>query len=276
MLNSGSADLAVCDALLAPVLDPDLRLFDELADIDDRPAPAGRRSTAGRASRSSRRTAHRRRSTARTPRPHEPCSTPPMKPRERIGQVSIASAAPTGHSAPMPMPSSARKRNRKAKLGEKPAMKLQTEIPGDRDHQRRLAADPIGEPARAVAPTSRIHKRQREDDRVTSVSGTSNSFAIGTMMQQEDGEIEGVERPAEPGRDPGMPLVLGWFLPPRDGLTVSTAVDMTQTSLFVAIQQRYGGTARRKPEARSGWFRASTECLAAGPGIARVAPPRLQ
>ena len=50
-----------------------------------------------------------------------------MKPRERIGQDSIASDAPTGHSAPMPMPSNARKKNRKAKLGEKPAMKLQSE-----------------------------------------------------------------------------------------------------------------------------------------------------
>ena len=71
-----------------------------------------------------------------------------MKPRERIGQVSIASDAPTGHSAPMPMPSNARKKNRKAKLGEKPAMKLQSGEPGDRDHQRFLAPDAIGEPAR--------------------------------------------------------------------------------------------------------------------------------
>src|SRR4029453_1472267 len=50
-----------------------------------------------------------------------------MKPRERAGHDSIASAAPAGHSAPMPMPSSARKKNRKANVGEKPAMKLQSE-----------------------------------------------------------------------------------------------------------------------------------------------------
>ena len=31
---------------------------------------------------------------------------------ERAGQVSIARAAPAGHSAPMPMPRSARKRNK--------------------------------------------------------------------------------------------------------------------------------------------------------------------
>ena len=50
-----------------------------------------------------------------------------MKPRERAGQDFIASAAPAGHSAPMPMPSMARRKNRKPKVGEKPAMKLQTE-----------------------------------------------------------------------------------------------------------------------------------------------------
>ena len=52
------------------------------------------------------------------PSPHEPCRTPLMKPRERTGQDSIASDAPAGHSAPMPMPRRARKKNRKAKFGE--------------------------------------------------------------------------------------------------------------------------------------------------------------
>src|SRR5262249_32705779 len=61
------------------------------------------------------------------PMPQEPCNTPLMKPRDRIGQDSIASEAPAGHSAPIPMPRAARKKNRKVKLGEKPAMKLQTE-----------------------------------------------------------------------------------------------------------------------------------------------------
>src|SRR5258708_34758341 len=61
------------------------------------------------------------------PSPHDPCSTPLMKPRERVGQDSIASDAPAGHSAPIPMPRRARKKNRNAKLGEKPAMKLQIE-----------------------------------------------------------------------------------------------------------------------------------------------------
>ena len=50
-----------------------------------------------------------------------------MKPRERCGHVSIASAAPTGHPAPMPIPSSARKRNKNQNVGDKPAIRLHTE-----------------------------------------------------------------------------------------------------------------------------------------------------
>src|SRR5438445_13369355 len=81
-----------------------------------------------------------------------------MKPRERGGQDSIASAAPAGHSAPIPMPSSARKKHRKAKLGEKPAMKLQSE------YQRMEIISGALRPIRsaiqpeAVAPTRRIHR----------------------------------------------------------------------------------------------------------------------
>ena len=71
-----------------------------------------------------------------------------MNPRERIGQLSIANAAPQGHSAPMPMPSNARNRNRNQNAGEKAAMKLHSRIPRDRDHQRFLAPDPVGKPAR--------------------------------------------------------------------------------------------------------------------------------
>src|SRR6266404_2713868 len=61
------------------------------------------------------------------PIPHDPCRTPLMNPRERIGQLSIAKAAPAGHSAPMPKPSNARNTKRNQKLGEKPAIKLQSE-----------------------------------------------------------------------------------------------------------------------------------------------------
>ena len=92
------------------------------------------------------------------PRPQEPCSTPPMKPRERTGQVSIASALPAGHSAPMPRPSKARNRNRKAKVGEKPAAKLLSE------YHRIEIINGILRPIRsashpeATAPTSRSHK----------------------------------------------------------------------------------------------------------------------
>ena len=50
-----------------------------------------------------------------------------MKPRERWGQVSIASAAPAGHSAPMPIPNALRNSSNNQKLGARPASRLQAE-----------------------------------------------------------------------------------------------------------------------------------------------------
>src|SRR3984893_11409968 len=82
---------------------------------------------------------------------------PLMNPRERAGQDSMASAAPAGHSAPIPTPSSARKKNKNAKVGEKPAMKLQSE------YQRMDIISGAFRPIRSaiqtasVAPTKRIH-----------------------------------------------------------------------------------------------------------------------
>src|SRR5580692_4745480 len=105
---------------------------------------------------------------------------PLMNPRERGGQDSIASAAPAGHSAPMPMPSSARKKNKNAKLGEKPAMKLQAE------NQAMEIISGVLRPIRSasqpapVAPMSRNHNVTVKTA-VTAVSGTPNVFAIGSM-----------------------------------------------------------------------------------------------
>src|SRR5215472_10192586 len=107
-----------------------------------------------------------------------------MKPRERAGQDSMASAAPAGHSAPMPMPRRARKKNKNAKLGENPAMKLHTE------YQRMEIISGAFRPMRsaiqpaAVAPTRRSHSVM-VNTAVTAVSGTSNSLAIGTMISRK-------------------------------------------------------------------------------------------
>src|SRR6516225_340813 len=117
------------------------------------------------------------------PRPHEPCSTPPMKPRERTGQVSIASAAPAGHSAPMPMPSSARHRKRTVKFGEKPAAKLASEY-----HRIEIMSG-ILRPTRSAsqpdptAPTNLSH-RVTDSTNATLVKGTLNSCEIGTMISR--------------------------------------------------------------------------------------------
>src|SRR5580693_2996468 len=115
---------------------------------------------------------------------HEPCSTPLIKPRERIGHCSIASAAPAGHSAPMPMPSRVRNTSRNSKVGENPAMKLQIE------YQKIEIISGVLRPTRSasqpdpIAPTSRIHN-VRARIQATSLTGTLNSSAIGFMISRK-------------------------------------------------------------------------------------------
>src|SRR5271155_4290520 len=114
---------------------------------------------------------------------HEPCRTPLMKPRDRCGQVSIASAAPAGHSAPMPMPSNVRNINRNKKVGENPAIKLQIE------YQKMEIISGVLRPIRSAsqpdptAPMSRIHKVSVKTI-ATSLVGTWNSSAIGLMISR--------------------------------------------------------------------------------------------
>src|SRR5438132_8918511 len=116
--------------------------------------------------------------------PHDPCNIPLMKPRERIGQLSIARAAPAGHSAPIPKPSSARNKKRNQKVGEKPAMKLQIEyhrieIISGRRRPTRSPSQP-----ELTAPKRRIHK-VTEKTTATSVNGTLNSCEIGSMINRK-------------------------------------------------------------------------------------------
>src|ERR1051326_6308498 len=121
---------------------------------------------------------------SRNPMLHDPCNTPLIKPRVRIGHCSIASAAPAGHSAPMPMPSKVRKIKRNRKVGEKPAMKLQTEY-----QKIEIISGVLGprrsesQPEAAAAP-SRIHKVSGKTI-ATSAVGTPNSCAIGLMIKRK-------------------------------------------------------------------------------------------
>src|SRR5215472_188148 len=150
---------------------------------------------------------------SKNPIPHEPCIKAPMKPRERTGQVSIARAAPAGHSAPMPMPSSARNRNRTKKLGASPAMKLQIEyqpieIISGVLRPIRSASQPL-----AVAPRSRIHNV------IVSTKATFGHRHVEFLGdrrndQQKRSEVERVEGPPGPGCHIGIPLVLSGLPPP--------------------------------------------------------------
>src|SRR6516165_2650394 len=99
-----------------------------------------------------------------------------MKPRERVGHCSIGNAEPAGHSGPKPIARSARNTNRNMNVGEKPAIKLQSE------YQRIEIISGIFRPTRSAsqpeahAPTRRIHK-VIVNTAVTSASGTLNSWA---------------------------------------------------------------------------------------------------
>src|ERR1700724_78736 len=121
---------------------------------------------------------------SRNPILHEPCSTPLIKPRERIGHCSIAKAAPAGHSAPMPMPSRVRNTSRNSKVGENPAMKLQIEYQKIEIISGALRPIRSASQPDATAPTSRIHN-VRASIQATPLTGTLNSSAIGFMISRK-------------------------------------------------------------------------------------------
>src|SRR6266436_1241061 len=116
--------------------------------------------------------------------PHDPCKTPLMNPRERIGQLSIARAAPAGHSAPMKIPSAVRKTIRNVKLGEKPAMKLHAEYPRIEIISGSLRPTRSASQPEPTAPNRRATK-VRDSTATTSLSGTPNSCEIGTMISRK-------------------------------------------------------------------------------------------
>src|ERR1700688_1694181 len=107
-----------------------------------------------------------------------------MKPRERCGQVSIASAAPAGHSAPMPIPKAVRNSNSNQKLGARPANRLQNENQAIEIINGFLRPIRSASQPEAAAQKSRIHK-VRVKTMATSVSGTPKSLAIGTISSRK-------------------------------------------------------------------------------------------
>src|SRR5579864_7779123 len=107
-----------------------------------------------------------------------------MKPRERVGHDSMARAAPAGHSAPMPMPRSARNRNTRKKLGAMPAAKLQTE------YQRIEIISGFFRPMRSASqpePTAPTRRSQRVTVKtaVTATKGTPKYWEIGTISSRK-------------------------------------------------------------------------------------------
>jgi hypothetical protein len=107
-----------------------------------------------------------------------------MKPRVRIGHCSIARAAPTGHSAPMPMPISARNKNNSQNVGASPASRLATEYQAIEIISGFLRPIRSASQPEAVAPTSRIHS-VIASTAVTSTSGTLKVCEIGSISNRK-------------------------------------------------------------------------------------------
>ena len=95
-----------------------------------------------------------------------------MRPRERCGPVLHRQC---GAGRPFRAHADAEQRAEQEEKHEgrrKAGDEVRERVPEDRNHQRDLAPDPVGEPARAAtAPTSRIHKVTVSTN-ATSVSGT--------------------------------------------------------------------------------------------------------
>ena len=108
----------------------------------------------------------------------------PMKARERGGHDSIAKLDPAGHSAPMPIPRTARTTRRNVKFGEKPAMKLQTE-----NHRMESIRGPFRPMRSASQPDAIVPAKRNQIVSVsiaaTAVTETSNSSATATMMNRK-------------------------------------------------------------------------------------------
>ena len=218
-LDQRGANLALFGALLAPVLDPDRGLFDVIADPDNRQrgqhadpqhaAPADvvveqpvddARQQKADAPRALQHAAHK---AARADRP--------LLHRERRACRPFRAHADAEEGTEDQQEEESRREARD---------EIANRVPEDRDHQRRLAADTVGEPARCDGADQPHPQGQREDDRDF---GRRNLEFVGDRLddQQKDGEVERVERPAQPGRPPRIPLVLGRLAPPRHAPSIN-------------------------------------------------------
>ena len=81
------------------------------------------------------------------------------------GSTSIAIAAPSPHSPPIAMPYNARNTRKTVKFGENAVSSSKIEKKRDVDHQRRAAAEAVGEPSEDHRAERPAHQRQRDCER---------------------------------------------------------------------------------------------------------------
>ena len=215
-LDQRCANLALLFQLTASVLDPDRRLFDKVADVNDReggqyadPQHAAPPDIVAKHAPD-----HARQQEADTPRAlQHPAHKAAGADRPLLHRQRRAGRPLGPHADAQQGAEHQQKQQGRRKSGDE----IADRIPEDRNHQRRLAPDPIGEPAGRDRTDQPHPQRQREDPRDLA---HRDAELIGDWLhdQQKDGEIECIQGPAEPRRPPGVPLILGRLLPPRDGM----------------------------------------------------------
>ena len=93
------------------------------------------------------------------------CSTAASHGRQRLGQVSESSAAPTAHSPPMPSAARKRKINRCHQAWAKYDSPVNTRVGENRQHQRAAAAHAVADPPEETAAQSPADQERGLDER---------------------------------------------------------------------------------------------------------------
>ena len=112
----------------------------------------------------------------------------------------MTSEVPSPHSPPIATPNSAAQNQEHGQVRRERRRGADDGIAEDVEHQRRLAAELVAEPAEHEG-ADEAH-RQRQEQRVGD-RGDVDAELLGDVLDDEgqQEEIEGVERPAEIGRD---------------------------------------------------------------------------
>jgi len=143
------------------------------------------------------------------PVPHEPAHNRANEAAREPRPGLIGEGGAGRPFAPMPIPSSARKRNRqKESSAPRRQGSCKTEIPSNRAHQRVLRDYPVGGHPAGQWREKRIHKRESSHRR-TSGTGNVEFLRFGAMINRKSGlKSKAFERSTRPQAAKSHTMVL--------------------------------------------------------------------